>query len=53
MKERETMIERIKKEIIEDTENKKYTDKDIMPLFVADKESRILIVGQAPGVKAQ
>lgn len=47
------MIHKINEKIIEDPQNKEYTDQRTKPLFAADKESKILIVGQAPGVKAQ
>ena len=47
------MIEEIREKIIEDPQNKEYTDRGILPLFAADKESKILIIGQAPGIKAQ
>lgn len=46
------MIEEIREKIIEDPQNKEYTDRGILPLFAADKESKILIIGQAPGIKA-
>lgn len=50
---REQKLKRIIEEIKNDEENKKYTEQGIDPLFSAPKEARIVIVGQAPGIKAQ
>ena len=36
-----------------DSDNEKYTDKGIEPLFSAPNTAKILIIGQAPGIKAQ
>ncbi|MBF1210401.1 MAG: uracil-DNA glycosylase family protein [Gemella morbillorum] len=36
-----------------DIDNKKYSDKGIEPLFSAPRPAKILIIGQAPGLKAQ
>lgn len=36
-----------------DIQNQNYTDLGIDPLYVVSKEARILIIGQAPGIKAQ
>ena len=38
---------------MKDPMNEAYTSKGIPPLFKASKEARIVIVGQAPGRKAQ
>lgn len=46
-------FEQLKKEIMADSDNKKYTDKGIEPLFSTPNTAKILIVGQAPGIKAQ
>ena len=46
-------IEEITKKIIEDDDNIKYTKNGINPIFTAYKESKILIIGQAPGLKTQ
>ena len=46
-------FEQLKKEIMADLDNKKYTDEGIEPLFSAPSTAKILIVGQAPGIKAQ
>ena len=43
----------IRKEIIEDPANKVFTKKGYDPLFVAHEDAKIVIVGQAPGIKAQ
>lgn len=48
-----TIFEKIKQEIIADKSNDIYTNKGIEPLFKATKEARIVIVGQAPGRKAE
>ena len=36
-----------------DVDNKVYSDKGIEPLFSAPRTAKILIIGQAPGIKAQ
>ena len=36
-----------------DAPNRVYTEKGIEPLFSAPKEAKLVIVGQAPGIKAQ
>ena len=46
-------FDEIRKEIINDFSNKEFTKLGYKPLFVADKEARIAIIGQAPGKKAQ
>ena len=46
-------FEQLKKEIMEDSDNKKYTDEGIEPLFSTPSTAKILIIGQAPGIKAQ
>ena len=46
-------FEQLKQEIMADSDNKKYTDEGIEPLFSAPSTAKILIVGQAPGIKAQ
>jgi len=51
--DREEKLKKIIEEIKNDEENKKYTEQGIDPLFSAPKEARIVIVGQAPGIKAQ
>lgn len=43
----------IQKEIMEDPANKAFTELGYEPLFVAHKDACLLIVGQAPGIKAQ
>ncbi|MDD4112300.1 MAG: uracil-DNA glycosylase family protein [Herbinix sp.] len=48
-----SLFEKIKKEIIEDPLNRTYTQKGIPPLFKASIDARIVIVGQAPGRKAE
>ena len=46
-------FEQLKKDIMSDIDNKKYSDKGIEPLFFAPRPAKILIIGQAPGLKAQ
>lgn len=46
-------LEQLKQQIMADAENKKYTDEGIEPLFSAPRTAKILIIGQAPGIKAQ
>ncbi|WP_208559843.1 uracil-DNA glycosylase family protein [Marinilactibacillus kalidii] len=48
-----TTIEEIKQAIMNDPENESYTKRGVPPLFSAPKETRIAIVGQAPGRKAE
>ena len=50
---RDEKLKKLIEEIKNDEENKKYTEQGIDPLFSAPKEARIVIVGQAPGIKAQ
>ncbi len=45
--------EEIKQEIMADTMNDFYASRGIPPLFKASKDARIVIVGQAPGRKAE
>ncbi|NLY44901.1 MAG: uracil-DNA glycosylase family protein [Tissierella sp.] len=47
------IFEEIKQEIMTDPMNESYTVKGIQPLFKASKDARIVIVGQAPGRKAE
>ena len=46
-------FEQLKQEIMADSDNKKYTDEGIEPLFSTPSTARILIIGQAPGIKAK
>lgn len=47
------IFEEIKQVIMEDTMNNFYTKKAIPPLFKATNDAQIVIVGQAPGRKAE
>lgn len=47
------VIDKIRQQIRDDKMNLEYKTLGYQPLFLADKESKILIVGQAPGIKAQ
>lgn len=46
-------FDEIKREIMADPMNESFTKEGIPPLFKASKEARIVIVGQAPGRKAE
>lgn len=48
-----TIFEEIKQEIMNDQMNSIYTQRGILPLFKASKEAGIVIIGQAPGRKAE
>lgn len=48
-----TIFEEIQEEIMKDPMNATYTEKGIRPLFKASKEARVVIIGQAPGRKAE
>ncbi len=43
----------IRQAIIEDVVNRDFTNKGIAPLFQAPSTAKILIIGQAPGLKTQ
>ena len=46
-------IEDIRQAIIADPENKDFTKRGIFPLFEAHETARIVLVGQAPGSRAE
>lgn len=46
-------IDGIRSEISHDPSNAAFTKLGYQPLFVADARARIVIIGQAPGIKAQ
>ena len=46
-------IEDIRQAIIVDPENKDFTKRGIFPLFEAHETARIVLVGQAPGSRAE
>lgn len=46
-------FEEIHKEIVSDPDNSAHTAKGYMPLYTAHEDAKILIIGQAPGIKAQ
>nr|WP_314639222.1 uracil-DNA glycosylase family protein [uncultured Olsenella sp.] len=46
-------VELIRQEIRDDPQNADYTRRGIDPLFIVGADARIVIVGQAPGVRAQ
>lgn len=47
------IFEKIKQDIMDDPRNEAFTNKGIPPLFKASIDARIVIVGQAPGRKAE
>lgn len=49
----DTLFRKIKKEIIEDAESREFTKKGWEPIFSGTKKSKIIIIGQAPGIRAQ
>jgi|SRR5690554_3554481 len=44
---------KIYNEIINDPDNQEYTIKGWLPIYTLSNESKIVIIGQAPGIKAQ
>ena len=46
-------IDSIRSEIIDHESNKSFTAQGFMPLFTASSTSKIVVIGQAPGIKAQ
>lgn len=46
-------VQKIFDEIMADKENREFTEAGIKPLFCAPQNARVMIVGQAPGIKAQ
>ena len=46
-------FEQLKEQIMQDEENRIYTEQGIEPLFWIPETAKILIIGQAPGLKAQ
>lgn len=46
-------IDKIRKEIENDSSNKEFKNLGYEPLFVANEKASLVIVGQAPGIKAQ
>jgi uracil-DNA glycosylase len=44
-------IDEIKQELMTDPRNQDYTQRDIPPIFQADPQAKILIIGQAPEKK--
>lgn len=48
-----TELERINHLIINDPANTPYTNANIKPLYTVNTKAKIVIIGQAPGIKAQ
>lgn len=49
----DTEIDLLRREIAAHASNQSYTKEGILPLFVASSLSKIVIIGQAPGIRAQ
>ena len=48
-----TFFKNLKHEIMNHPDNEVFTKQDWEPLFSASKKSKIIIIGQAPGIRAQ
>ena len=48
-----TVFEEIRHEIMADSMNQAYTERGIAPLFSASADARLVVVGQAPGRRAE
>lgn len=46
-------IEDVVKKLKDDPRNKDYTNREVGPIFQLNKDSKILIIGQAPGKKVE
>lgn len=46
-------IESIRKAIMQDADNLEFTKKGWFPIFMANPQAKLLIIGQAPGIKTQ
>lgn len=46
-------LNQIKNEIINDIDNQEFTNKGWLPIYTISEKSKIIIIGQAPGIKAQ
>ena len=46
-------IKEFKEKLREDERNKSYSERGIDPIFQINKDSKILIIGQAPGKKVE
>lgn len=53
MNSEDITLAKIKNSIITDKQNEVYTNNNFAPIYQAGSQARILIVGQAPGLKAQ
>lgn len=53
MNKLDAALDDIRNQIIKDPKNKAYTNQNLMPIYQVNSRSKILIVGQAPGLKAQ
>lgn len=47
------VFSQLRHQIITHKSNRSYLEKGYMPLFQASSESRIVVIGQAPGIRAQ
>ena len=53
MKQNDKALKELIEEIKTLPENQSYTERDVPPIFQFHEESRILLVGQAPGRKVE
>lgn len=53
MQTHDKALDEIRKKIINDIQNEAYTKNGFIPIYSANSKSKIIIIGQAPGIKAQ
>lgn len=53
MNDKSQNLEKIKNEIMNDFANNEFTAKGWLPIYTISPKSKIMIIGQAPGLKAQ
>lgn len=53
MSDATSYLKSIYNDIINDPDNSKFTKKDYLPIYTISEKSKIIIIGQAPGIKAQ
>lgn len=53
MKNKDQELIQIRNDIIKDIDNQEYTNMGWLPIYTISSKSKIIIIGQAPGIKAQ
>lgn len=53
MNNKNLVLEEIRNEIMSDLDNRDFTQKGWLPIYRTSAQSKIMIIGQAPGLKAQ